>query len=154
VESERLVGVVGSRHGADYDALLAWLGWLHEHHPESIVVSGGADGVDKLAEVTWRQRFGGRVWSFRPKAIGPDSYAIEFWDLGGEQDSATILREHPTTADFKSAAIYRDALIAEMVSKLVAWHRPGKSRGTRITAGFARDYGPGPDNVWEMEAEE
>lgn len=118
------------------------------------MVSGGAPGVDRFAESKWSS-WGHRVWSFRPKQHKPGSYAIEFWDYGdpASEASVRILAEHPTWANFASAAGYRDMIIAEISHKLTAWFRPGRSRGTALTVALAKDMGKDPESIFEHEAE-
>lgn len=138
------VAVVGSREGAPLELVEKFLLWLHEAHPDSIVVSGGAKGVDKFAETTWLQ-LGHEVWSYRVLKLGWDDFATERWVLspeGSRVDRLTIGTGHPHARDYNSALLYRNALIAEACTRLVAFYRPGGSTGTNITEGFAREgYG-------------
>jgi len=44
------VAIVGSRSGVDLDQVQAFVRRLADEHPHTIVVSGGAPGVDRAAE--------------------------------------------------------------------------------------------------------
>lgn len=140
------VAVVGSREGANLSDVVAFLCDLWRKYPDTIIVSGGADGVDRYAESTW-QKFGGRVESFRPVLLkrlpnADESWGIEKWELGGSQPRKYLLIEEPTWANFKSAAIYRDILIAEAADRTVSFMRAGGSRGAGFTAETAeKTYG-------------
>lgn len=111
---------------------------LHAKYPGTVVVSGGASGVDKAAEEEWL-RLGGQVESYRPVQFRPDVWGIEKWELGGEQPRVFRLVNEPTWADFKSAAIYRDILIAERADRLVSFQAEGGSRGADFTAWMAQE---------------
>lgn len=144
--SER-VAVVGSREGADLDQVTAFLRELRAKHPDTIIVSGGARGVDKWAEERWLE-FGGRVESYRPKQIGLEEYGIEFWELGVPQPRVYMLVNEPTWGNYESACLYRDILIAEACDRLVAFYKPGRSWGTLFTAEMAGHNGK---PVYEFE---
>ena len=140
------VAVVGSREGADLELVESFLQWLHEKHPDAIVVSGGAKGVDKTAETLWAS-MGHEVWSFRVLKLGDESFIAEKWVFGGAEPHVERLgigQGHPVARDYYSALLYRNALIAEACTRLVAFFRPGGSTGTAITEGFA-SYGYGKD---------
>jgi len=129
---------------------------LYLRQPSSLLISGGAAGVDKLAEQTWLS-LGGRVQSFRPKllagplpsaggeglssvpATGETRYGVEVWNLGDMQPSVGVLGEpHPTFADYRSAALYRNMLIAEKADRVVAFYRRNRSAGAAHTIDAAR----------------
>lgn len=130
------VAVVGSREGADLGAVESWLrDYLWVEHPDTILVSGGARGVDSCAEATWLE-LGGTVISLRPKERDPENFVIERWELGSATPSVYVLEGHPTMHDYRSAALYRDILIGEMADRVVSFERPGGSRG----AGFTRSW--------------
>lgn len=132
------VAVVGSREGADLEAVSEWLvSFLKAKHPDTILVSGGAPGVDKHAESTWLS-LGGRVISLRPREEGPEDFSIERWELGGGEPARVYkLEGHPTMYDYRSAALYRDTLIAEEADRVVSFERPGGSRGASFTRAWA-----------------
>lgn len=138
------VAVFGSRTGYDMNHLDSWLHALWQKQgPTTELVSGGADGVDTYAEQTWLA-FGGAVTSFRPLKINAwdkeDEYAIECWKLGGDSPMVFQMLDHPTWADFASAAAYRDMLIAEYAER-GAGFRANKSRGTTLTVEFFESLG-------------
>lgn len=136
------VAIVGSRRGADLDHVEQFARALYEKDPDAILVSGGADGVDRRAESTW-QGLGGKVVSYRVKQLKPDSWGIEMWKIGSwETPSVQILAAHPTWADRTSALFYRDALVAEHADKVVAFFAPGRrTTGTQTTLDFAAGAG-------------
>jgi hypothetical protein len=143
------VAVVGSREGADLEQVRAFMVALHEKYPETLIVSGGATGVDHTAEQTWLS-LGGSVWSFRPVTLVQDiEYGIEKWELGREPRVFSLANE-PTWANYKSAAIYRDMLIADECDRLVAFYRAGRSPGASLTAELADKYGH-PVHEFERE---
>lgn len=134
-----IVAVFGSRQGYDLEHLSGWLDALWaKQGSTTLLVSGGADGVGSHAEAAWLAK-GGRVKSYRPvKTAGgmqEDEYSIELWELGGERPMVFVLTAHPTWADYASACVYRDMLIAEQADRGVAF-RANRSRGTTLTIGF------------------
>ena len=141
------VAIVGSRRGADLEAVKEFVHALHAKQPDTLLVSGGADGVDKTAEQEWLA-LGGHVWSFRVREQGPEKFVIEMWDLGNEP-KCFILTNEPTWANRTSALFYRDALIAEHSDRVVAFYRRGRSGGTQTTVDFAVGAGR---HVYEYEA--
>ena len=141
------VSIVGSRIGADYEHVERFVRALHARQPDTVLVSGGANGVDKLAESLWLE-LGGEVWSFRVRQLGLNRFGIEKWELGGEQPRVFVLNEEPTFANWMSAAIYRNALIAEHGQRVVAFYKRGLSRGTQVTVDFAVGAGR---KVYEYE---
>lgn len=146
MQAEKLA-VVGSREGADLEQVAAFLAELREKHPDTIVVSGGAKGVDSAAEQGWLA-LGGRVESYRPKQLGLEEYGIEFWELGVPQPRVFVLANEPTFGDYESACLYRDLLIAEACDRLAAFYRPGRSWGALFTAEMAGHNGK---PVYEFE---
>lgn len=142
------VAIVGSRRGADLEAVKAFVHALHTQQPDTLLVSGGAVGVDKVAERTWLE-LGGRVNSYRVRELGPTKFAIECWELGGDTPRCYVLADEPTTYDYSSALIHRDAVVAERAKRVVAFFRRGRSGGTQTTVDLA--VGAGRD-VYEYEA--
>lgn len=142
------VAVFGSRKGVTLERVGTYLS--ARAGSSAIVVSGGAPGVDHYAEQTWLA-LGGRVWSLRPIALGPEEYGVEFWDIGGDSPRVFPLRDHPTFATYAGACIYRDMLIAEWADRGVAF-RAGKSRsrGTSGTIEFLGYQGK-PCAVYDEE---
>ena len=132
------VAVVGSRQGADLEQVERFVRALYLRQPSSLLISGGAAGVDKLAEQTWLS-LGGRVQSFRPKMLEPERYGVEVWNLGDPQPSVGVLGEpHPTWRTYAGAAWYRNLLIAEKAHRVVAFYRRSRSAGAASTVDAAR----------------
>lgn len=133
-----VVAVVGSREGADLAHVERFLRELHAKYPGARLVSGGnnsvpGQSVDFFAEQLWLS-LGGAVTSFRPTQIESGHWLIERWEgSGGQFRAVRRLDRHPSWADFKSAATYRDMLIAEEAEVVVAFYRSGKSRGAAFT---------------------
>lgn len=147
------VAVVGSRQGASEDSVRHFLSVLYAKHPDVIVVSGGADGVDKIAESHWLG-LGGRVLSYRPTAWEFETlpggkrhvtkWVIEEWRLGGAEPNVTMLLDHPSFADYASACLYRDTLINEKADRLLSFQRAGGSRGASFTMEWREDVDDKP----------
>ncbi len=142
------VAIVGSREGADLEAVRAFVTALRAKHPDTLLVSGGAVGVDQAAEQTWLG-LGGAVWSFRATQIGPEEWGVEKWELGVLQPRVFLMVSEPTWADRTSALFYRNLLIAEACDKLVLFHKPRWRGGGGFTADVARDAYQKP--VYEYE---
>lgn len=142
------IAVVGSRRGADTSAVVQFVRALHAKQPDSILISGGADGVDKLAEQTWLE-LGGKVKSFRTRELAPTKHAVEVWNLGGDEPNCFVMAAEPTWYDREGALFYRNSLIAEHADRVVAFFRRGRSVGTQSTVDFAIGAGR---PVYEYEA--
>lgn len=130
------VAIVGSREGADLEHVVGFVTALRDKHPDTTLVSGGANGVDVTAEKAWLD-LGGQVTSLRPVKTGPDEWSIERWELGGDNPRVFPLIHEPSFADYGSAALYRDILIVEEADRVVAFFKPGRSRGTAHTVEMA-----------------
>ena len=141
------LAIVGSRQGANLEHLECFLQELWLTHPDTILVSGGAAGVDVTAEQGWLA-LGGQVVSYRVRELSEEEFCAEKWELGGPQPRIWTL-DDVTFADWSSALIYRDMLIAQECNKLVAFMRKGGSRGSKWTCLFA---GNEQHPVWEFEA--
>jgi hypothetical protein len=130
---------VGSRQGADLEQVERFVRALYLRQPSSLLISGGAAGVDKLAERTWLS-LGGCVQSYRPKQLDPERYGVEVWNLGDMQASVGVLSwpPHPTWATYAGAAWYRNLLIAEKADRVIAFYRSHKSPGAASTIDAAR----------------
>lgn len=132
------MAIVGSRKGADLGAVVRLVEALREAQPDTVVVSGGAEGVDQMAESTWF-RLGGRVRSYRPAPWGK-YFGVEVWNYGPGAPASVlpVSEQRVQFADFRSAALYRNWLIAEDCDRLVAFYRAGGSPGTAHTEAMAR----------------
>lgn len=146
------VAIVGSREGADLDAVREFVHALREKYPGSILVSGGASGVDQTAEQEWLS-LGGKVESFRPLKRR-DSWVIELWELGGDNPRCYVLETEPSWADFKSAATFRDILIVEVADRTVVFVRFGGSRGAGFTAEMSENCYGKPTYRYEARRDE
>jgi hypothetical protein len=130
------IAIVGSRkypHLEDVAKLVALIG---ADLPDCTIVSGGADGVDKMAEQTGMQsRLG--VLSYRPFKISDEEYGIEEWSMG---PNAYVRRmvEQPTFATYVDALFYRNILVVDFSERVVAFWNEW-SEGTKFTVGYARD---------------
>lgn len=139
------VAVVGSRWGYDEAHLSFFMHDLYGKHPDTIVVSGGAEGADLQAEQTWRM-LGGETWSFRPVKLERGAgWGVErlIWERNDDIcfPHSTIRRE-PNWKTRQSAIWYRSWWIAsENCDRLVAFYRPGRSPGTEFTEDIARGHG-------------
>lgn len=144
------VAIVGSREGADLEHVVSFVQALHAKQPDTILISGGAPGVDTTAEQAWLTLHG-EVWSYRPKKLEDynhdPQYGIEKWELGAAPRVFDLISE-PTWADYRSACLYRDWLIAAECERLVAFYRHGKSPGAAFTAELATNWGK---HVYEFE---
>src|SRR5437870_4805989 len=129
------VAIIGSRDISS-DRLAEVSKFVKTLPSDTILVSGGARGVDQIAELS----HSGRVFSFRTykdrsdrgqvpnpledyvaedvAAPGPTHYGVEFWDYQGE--SPEIKRFDCFFADAKSALFYRNWLIAKECDELYA----------------------------------
>lgn len=137
---------MGSRKGADLDAVEKFMHELHAKHPDTVIVSGGAKGVDTTAERTWLE-LGGDVISYRPRQLSYEEYGTELWILG-RNPRMFLLESEPTWADYESAAFYRNTLIAEECDRLVLFHKPFWPGGGGHTEELARLWGK-PTHVYE-----
>jgi hypothetical protein len=146
------VAIVGSREGADEADVRHFVTALHVKHPDIILVSGGAPGVDIIAEQLWLS-LGGKVDSYRVVASKWETqgntmravqYGVEKWELGVENPRVFALIEHPSFADYKSTALYRDTLISETADRIVTFQAPRGSRGAGFTAEWGEESQPKP----------
>lgn len=153
VSGER-IGCVGNRKGADLQSVVAFIDSLWLAQPDSIVVSGGAAGVDQQAESAWF-RLGGRVRSYRPAPF-EDGYGVEIWNYGAGSETSFVLgveHQRVSFATYGQACLYRNWMIAEDVDRLVAFYRDRMAMhasGTAFTASLAKDKGV---DVYDFVAE-
>jgi hypothetical protein len=126
------VAVVGSRNYPDEGKVnIARL--VSELPDETILVSGGARGVDEIAEKCHAAR-GGRVFSFRVRQEG-EQWGVEFWDFGGAKPQIVFFDDFFATK--KDALFYRNTLIAHECDEMHAFWN-GYSKGTLFTTDFAQ----------------
>ena len=143
------MAVVGPRQGADTDIVGDFVRQLYRENPAITLISGGAKGVDSVAESTWFG-LGGLVWSFRIRQLGQDTWAAEKWVYSqqGDQNARFVLQGHPTFMDPVSALFYRSTLAADEADQVVAFEGRGKMRGTEFTYSYAKDRGI-PVHLWQ-----
>ena len=99
------IAVVGARKNVDLDKVTGFLTRLHGKAPDTVIVSGGLQGVDETAEKTWLG-LGGRVRSFRAYQMTPESYCVQELHLApmySRVSPSVNLHTVPTWADYKSA---------------------------------------------------
>lgn len=141
------VGIVGTRSYPRLDRVKHFVATLPK---DTIVVSGGARGVDRTGEETAR-RFGLHVVSFRPVETDR-GWAIEriFFDPYRVEPSVIFAERYP---NFAAAAFVRNGYIVEFADEVVAYW-DGRSKGTRDSIAKARAAGKLRDVVvpWREEA--
>jgi len=142
------VAVVGPREGGDTDVAADFCRELYRLNPEIVLVSGGAKGIDQVAETTWHG-LGGRVWSYRIRKLAEDSYGVEKWEYGGDEPPLRFLIEaEPTFADPVSALTYRSMLAVEASNRVVAFAGQFAWHGTQKTISLARELYHKPVHLW------
>jgi predicted Rossmann fold nucleotide-binding protein DprA/Smf involved in DNA uptake len=131
------IAVIGSRNGVDRPSVESFLADLWDEQPETVLISGGARGVDTYAEKFWIGA-GGEAVSLRPVQVTPGSWGINELRFG--QNPGSIRHTHPTWADVESALLYRNMLIVDRADRVVAFHA-NWSPGTAFSKAYARDRG-------------
>ena len=132
--------MVGSRKGVERNVVEAFIHSLAREQPDTIVVSGGAVGVDTFAERRWLA-LGGAVVSYRIHKITPESWGIEEWQIGGREVQQIVKHDIPTFANPESALFFRSTMIVDGADRVVAFTNPRFSPGTRFTKAYAKDRG-------------
>lgn len=142
-----IVAIVGSRDGVHLDVVQHYVEALHEKHPAATVISGGARGVDSVAEATaWK--LGHEVVSLRPVEIEPEGeggvtalYAIEQWLAGPNQKDSweNTEADYGTFTSFAAAASRRNHEVVKAAEVVVAF--TSGSRGTAHAVSEARRLG-------------
>ena len=124
--SER-IAVVGTKK-FDQEKVEGFISRLHSRAPESIVVSGGLNGVDELVEKQWLG-LGGRVLSFRAYQMTPESYCVQELALAplySRVQPSVKLHTTPTWADLKSATSWALRLIILRSDRVVCFRPDGQ----------------------------
>ena len=135
-----IVAVFGSRKGITEERVTEYL--APRFDPETILVSGGADGVDSFAERYWLER-GGKVLSYRPIQFKSESYGVQLFKLGSWPEGpsvTTLTHPNPEWRTYNSALTYRSMLVAEVAERGVAF-LANRSPGTSRTVGFFQAEG-------------
>jgi hypothetical protein len=134
------IAIVGSRKGVPREVVEQFLRMLKRDQPDAVVISGGASGVDRWAELWWHRQ-GGTVVSYRVKKNrehnGYDSYGVEVWtgnsEYTGLSDATTL-----TFADRRSALLFRNTMIVDKADRVVSFHH-AHSPGTAFAKAYAKD---------------
>lgn len=132
------IAVVGSRDYPHLDDVRALVRLIASREAEPTIVSGGAKGTDTAAEQAAHEA-GLQVVSYRVRSVKDDEHAIEEWRFGPRENFVRVMIEEPSWANYTSALLYRDALIAEHADRVVAF-RGTEWRGTSLTLDFAHAY--------------
>lgn len=135
------VAVVCAREGVDQGAVTGFMYALLDSHPDTVVISGGANPEKQLVEDFWLAR-GGQVISWRTRREHDEKFVVVRWE-GGEGAFHKVWTPpiEPSFADQVSAFHYRDILIAEECQRLVAFFGQYRSRGAGFTYAYATDIG-------------
>lgn len=144
------IAVIGSRRYPFLSDVAALVERIAQDDPSNVVVSGGAEGVDKTAE-TVAYACGIRAISFRVVELAMESFGVQEWHIGPE-GYVRIMVEQPTWLNFNSALQFRNSIIVERADRVVAFW-DGISHGTGLARDFAhaykrpmRTYGVGEDD--------
>ena len=138
------VAIVGSRDYPDLGEVTAYVDSLPAM---TVVVSGGARGVDQAAEKAARAR-GLTVVSYRPVKHDKAWRVVRETFIG---DAWERIPREATFPTFRQVAFFRNGLIAEDCTKMVAFW-DGQSRGTHNALGHARRFGRSFE-VWVPDSE-
>lgn len=141
-----IVAVVGSRNYPNLNDVREYVRKIAEKHPDAVIVSGGAKGVDRTAENAAKKE-GLDVVSYRPSertnAASKGEFAIEvFWR--GERarkivETGRLDEPGPRFATFTGAAKRRNSWIVEDADVVVAFTTG--SSGTADTIAKAKRDG-------------
>lgn len=120
---------------------------LAAKYPEAVIVSGGARGVDQMAEKV--ARWSGLDWiSYRPYEFenmeGKPEFSITTF-TNGERAQAIVVEKKrrispPTFSTYGSAAMFRNTWIVQDAEVVVAFHH-GRSPGTARSIRVGREFG-------------
>lgn len=128
-----IVGIVGSRDYTRLDRVVDYVNGLPE---ESTVVSGGARGVDRIAETSALERELDVV-SYRPKKTTSGLYIIEVWrNESFDRADGHAFSGFASAAFFRNGLIVRDVPITGGGAVVAFWD--GESRGTKDSIDKAR----------------
>jgi hypothetical protein len=139
-----IVAIVGSRDWQDLDRVARYVAAMATKHPQVILVSGNARGVDWEAEQA-AHRCKLQVISYRPYMYrgmaGHCEYSIQTVTVG-DQAEEIVVRKHrrinpPWFKGYAQAAYHRNRWIVDDADHVVAFWN-GTSRGTADTIDVAR----------------
>lgn len=134
-----VVAIVGSREYPKLDAVAEYVRDLPEG---TIVISGGARGVDRTAENTARD-LGFECISVRPVQHGAEYMVSLFATPGVPSDLRRAIDAQVRGVrftDFRKAALFRNGVIVANAHRVVAFHH-GNSSGTANALSHARSIG-------------
>ena len=142
-----IVAVIGSRDWPDLPRVNRYVTKLAAKHPEAIIVSGGAHGVDQEAEkvALWS---GLDIISYRPYEFdsidGGKEWSVETVTRGERAQALVVEKSRrinpPTFKSFGQAAMFRNGWIVQDSEITVAFHCNG-SPGTTGALRRAREFG-------------
>jgi predicted Rossmann fold nucleotide-binding protein DprA/Smf involved in DNA uptake len=128
------VAIVGSRDYPDLERVRRHVKALAKKHPDAWIISGGARGVDREAEMA-AEEFGLRVKSYRPFESQRGDFGISIWMSHDDGNPFEVVSER--FPSYGAAAFFRNGLIVESADVVVAFHANG-SRGTADSIRRAR----------------
>lgn len=142
-----IVAVVGSRDWPDLERVKCYVTRIAAKHPTAVLVSGGARGVDQMAEkvALWS---GLELISYRPYEFenmeGEQEFSVETVTQGARAQEIVVERlrriSPPTFKSYGQCAYFRNTWIAQDCEVLVAFcYR--NSRGTQRSIRLAREFG-------------
>lgn len=140
------IAIIGSRKYVHPEDVVRLIGIIAADDPSATIISGGAVGIDSIAEGAARDA-GLNVRSYRVEKVSDLEYTITEWVYGG-QGKASVRRmiEQPTFATYVDALFFRNTLIVDRADRVVAfWNE--MSEGTKFGLGYARDRGK-PVKLW------
>lgn len=140
------IAIVGSR---DFPNLNAVRARVESLPAGTTIVSGGARGVDIIAEET-ALRVGLAVVSYRPLRGSGQDWTIERleWSAGASEPLRTVLIPTRKLRSFGQAAFYRNALIVSDSHEVIAFHKPPSS-GTAHSIELGRADGKRVDVIYQ-----
>lgn len=134
-----VVAIIGSR---EYPNLYAVVEYVQSLEDGTIIISGGARGVDRTAENTARDR-GLRCISLRPVQHGTEYQVSMFASPGVPRELKQAIASQVQGVkfeNFRKAALCRNGIIVANAHRVVAFHH-GNSSGTANALRHARDLG-------------
>jgi hypothetical protein len=131
------VAIVGSRDFGQLNRVAGFVRSLAAKYPDAVVVSGGARGVDRVAEAEAR-RCGLSVVSYRPFQDGREFAINRVTEVNGE--SVTERVSGAFFGSYGRAAFARNAEIVMAADQVVAFH-DGVSKGTAHSIELAKRAG-------------
>lgn len=145
-----IVAVVGSRDWPDLERVKCYVTKLAAKYPDTVLVSGGARGVNQMAEkvALWS---GLELISYRPYefetingARRETEFSVETVTQGARAQEIVVAMNRrinpPTFKSYGQCAYFRNTWIAQDCEILVAFSYRN-SRGTQRSIRLAREFG-------------